>query len=250
MNSNPNSQKAQLGAVSGKAASPIRFTLVRGNIPTPHRLFHLGLLASLSPIALQCMASQAMATGTISNPPPLQAAPLMPDKNLVAQGFSRPVLKNGDRGDSVSELQAMLRLLGYYNGSIDGIFSSNTASAVSSFQQAAGLFADGVVGSETWNRLLPSSNVGFNPSPSPRPSPSPAPAPSPAPSGDFPVLRRGDRGAAVTRLQERLQALEFYSDGADGVFGPGTESAVKDAQAYYGLDPDGIVGGATWDALF
>jgi N-acetylmuramoyl-L-alanine amidase len=259
MNSNSHSQKAHPVAFPVTSSAPMQFTLVRGTVPfrCKFRLFHLAL-ACLTPIALQLMTTQAMATGTITQSPPAnQTTPTVSNhanKQLIAQGISRPVLKNGDRGDTVSELQAMLRLLGYYNGSVDGVFSSNTATAVASFQQAAGLFADGIVGAETWNRLLPSSTVGFNPSPSPRPSPSPfpspAPAPAPAPTGDFPVLRRGDRGAAVTRLQERLQALEFYSDAADGVFGPGTEAAVIDAQNYYGLEADGIVGGATWDVLF
>jgi peptidoglycan hydrolase-like protein with peptidoglycan-binding domain len=170
----------------------------------------------------------------------------------------RPILRVGDRGDSVSELQAMLRLLGFYSGSVDGVYQDSTASAVSAFQQAAGLNSDGIVGTNTWNRLLPPSATGGTTSPAPSPTPSPGgnannPLPSndPAPPSDavFPILRLGARGPAVTRLQERLRRLGFLNGEADGVFGADTENAVKAAQQNYGLDADGIVGSATWDAL-
>jgi len=77
---------------------------------------------------------------------------------------NRSVLKQGSQGDSVSDLQALLKLLGFYTGAIDGVYRDGTASAVSAFQQAAGLQADGIVGSETWARLLPPSPPASAPS--------------------------------------------------------------------------------------
>ncbi len=67
----------------------------------------------------------------------------------------RPTLKPGSRGSDVTELQATLKLLGYYSGTVDGIYGQSTVSAVSQFQQAAGLNADGITGPVTWNRLFP-----------------------------------------------------------------------------------------------
>ena len=72
---------------------------------------------------------------------------------------NRPVLRTGSQGTDVSELQAALKLLGYYMGKVDGVYSESTAFAVSRFQKAAGLNPDGVVGSETWNRLFPAASV-------------------------------------------------------------------------------------------
>lgn len=57
------------------------------------------------------------------------------------------------------------------------------------------------------------------------------------------ILRKGTKGNEVKQLQE------FLGTAADGVFGPGTETAVKEWQAKNGLVADGIVGPATWDAM-
>lgn len=56
-------------------------------------------------------------------------------------------------------------------------------------------------------------------------------------------------GADVTRLQERLKAIGLFSGAVDGVFGSETEAAVQQAQRTYNLEPDGVVGPATWEAL-
>ena len=65
----------------------------------------------------------------------------------------------------------------------------------------------------------------------------------------MPILRIGMRGSEVVKLQERLKRLGFLDGNADGDFGTSTEAAVKAAQQRYGLEADGIAGGATWDVL-
>lgn len=64
-----------------------------------------------------------------------------------------------------------------------------------------------------------------------------------------PTLKRGSRGAAVTRLQETLNTLGFNCGTADGIFGAKTEEAVRNFQSSAGLKADGIVGAQTWEAL-
>jgi N-acetylmuramoyl-L-alanine amidase len=163
--------------------------------------------------------------------------------------IDRPALKLGSRGSEVIELQAALKLLGFYSDTVDGIFSQSTAKAVSKFQEAAGLAPDGIVGQDTWNRLFPaSSSASVNP---------PATAadqkteinPQVAPA-NFPILKRGMRGETVRDLQERLRAKGFLRSSADGVFGRETQTAVKAAQRQDQLPADGIVGAATWEALW
>lgn len=60
-----------------------------------------------------------------------------------------PVLRTGSRGEDVKTLQGRLHDLGYYTDEIDGQFGAATKAAVIEFQQANGLDADGMVGSET-----------------------------------------------------------------------------------------------------
>jgi len=58
------------------------------------------------------------------------------------------------------------------------------------------------------------------------------------------ILKIGSKGEDVKKLQSKLGL------GADGVFGPGTESAVKKWQSSNGLTADGIVGEGTWGKMF
>ena len=57
------------------------------------------------------------------------------------------------------------------------------------------------------------------------------------------ILKKGTRGKEVKQLQEYLEI------GADGVFGPGTEAAVKKWQKENSLVVDGIVGPKTLEAM-
>ena len=65
-----------------------------------------------------------------------------------------------------------------------------------------------------------------------------------------PVLKKGSKGDAVERLQDLLRNPLGYDPGpVDGIFGTGTEKAVKEYQANNGLTADGVVGPATWALL-
>lgn len=64
-----------------------------------------------------------------------------------------------------------------------------------------------------------------------------------------PVLRFGDHGRAVRRLQSELRARGFKSVAVTGSFGRATLSAVKRFQAAHHLAHDGVVGPSTWKAL-
>ena len=62
-------------------------------------------------------------------------------------------MRLGFQGDAVRTVQRKLKELGYYNGSIDGDFGSETEKAVKAFQKANGLTADGKVGELTLKKL-------------------------------------------------------------------------------------------------
>ena len=68
--------------------------------------------------------------------------------------------KLGSRGDEVRRIQQKLRDLGYYSGTVDGIYGVNTRSAVRKFQASVGITADGVAGSKTLLYLGLGGNSG------------------------------------------------------------------------------------------
>ncbi|MEL7026572.1 MAG: peptidoglycan-binding protein [Pseudomonadota bacterium] len=116
------------------------------------------------------------------------------------------ILKRGLKGAPVKRLQEKLGI------TADGDFGPGTEAAVKAFQEKAGLAVDGIAGPDTFTAIgLP----------------------------ELVLLRKGTRGAQVKKLQEALDI------GADGIFGSGTEAAVKAFQTENGLDADGLAGPET-----
>jgi peptidoglycan hydrolase-like protein with peptidoglycan-binding domain len=67
-----------------------------------------------------------------------------------------PTLRKGDMGPDVQKLQTLLEQHGVRTGGIDGKFGPMTQKAVTEFQRARGLSANGVAGPETWAALAQS----------------------------------------------------------------------------------------------
>lgn len=88
------------------------------------------------------------------------------DKRYGAPACSAgyPVLRNGSVGVYVLVLQDALNALGYSTRTLDGYFGQNTRSALVSYQRNNGLTADGIVGCNTWRRLV-SEVVGIGRTP-------------------------------------------------------------------------------------
>ena len=71
------------------------------------------------------------------------------------QGFSSyPTMKKGARGNITKLLQEKLVSLGYNTNGVDGIFGVGTEKAVISFQKNNGLAVDGIVGKNTWGKII------------------------------------------------------------------------------------------------
>lgn len=139
------------------------------------------------------------------------------------------LLRVGDRGDAVRDLQERLTQCGC-TATLDGCFGEETLTAVREFQARRGVRVDGICGSETWGALIES---GYT-------------------LGDrllyisAPMLRGDD----VSELQRRLNALGFDAGREDGIFGPDTEIVLRRFQRERGLEqPDGVCGPATIAAL-
>ena len=181
--------------------------------------------------------------------------------NATVEGASQSAppfpLSVGSSGDKVRVLQLRLnRISDNYPSipkvaAIDGIFAEDTESAVMRFQEIFGLSSDGVVGNATWyavNRIynavkrlneLDSEGIRLEEVTKQYPG----------------VLSLGSQGLGVSNLQYFLLYLSrFYSSitpGAiDGVFGNETRQSVLSAQNTFGLLEDGVVGEATWNAIY
>jgi peptidoglycan hydrolase-like protein with peptidoglycan-binding domain len=135
-------------------------------------------------------------------------------------------LSLGNNNTNVKRLETFLYDLWYNPGTIDYYFSSSTTEAVEAFQSDFGLVADGIVGPNTYNKLIEAHRFYLTPR----------------------ILMNGKKGDDVAELQARLTSFG-YSAVADGLFGPNAESAVKSFQGDNGLTVDGIVGNQTYIAL-
>ncbi len=182
------------------------------------------------------------------------------NRPAIAQA-TYPVLSEGSTGESVSQLQATLQLLGYYQEPVNGTYTPATVEAVTQFQLAAGVSADGIAGPSTWQKLMPVPGditaIAAPPAPVIAPVATAARStepdqqqsePDPTPQGP-PVLRAEASGPAVSQLQKELQELGYYSGPIDGRFGEETLAAVQQFQTDKQLFVDGVVGQSTWDAL-
>lgn len=73
--------------------------------------------------------------------------------NIFLREETYALSKYGSRGNEVIQIQTKLKRWGYYNGSIDGIYGSQTVAAVKWFQRKNGLTADGIAGTKTLNAM-------------------------------------------------------------------------------------------------
>lgn len=128
---------------------------------------------------------------------------------------------------AVAALQVGLQARGLYRGPIDGLSGPATAKAIRRLQARARIEVDGVVGPKTRRALgrFARHRLGSR------------------------ALEFGKTGWDVASLQFQLAEHGFPSGPFDGIFGPHIGSAVRRFQKFAGLEPDGVAGAATLQAL-
>ena len=157
-----------------------------------------------------------------------------------SSGEYKTLVRSGYYQAEVVPMQRRLKQLGYYSGSVDGYFGSNTYRAVRNFQSRNGLDVTGKA-DPTTQRVLYSSNA--------------KPASGSSGSGSstgYRLLYWGCTGSAVTRLQNALISAGYKSivRTADGIYGRWTYDAVRAYQRDHGLAVDGIAGKKTQNSLY
>ncbi len=146
--------------------------------------------------------------------------------------YQNVAVKSGDRGDAVKDLQTALSALGYYAANADGVYGEGTRRAVTAYQRANGIEPTGTADAPTLIRLFEGESVSRE---------------------DYVASQtatRGDAGANVRSIQDRLYALGYFKGDLTGTYGEITARAVARFQAGNGLTQTGTVDAATYEALF
>lgn len=175
----------------------------------------------------------------------------------VLSSYPGTPLKAGSRGLNVQTIQTYLNRIRRNYPAIPaitdeaGVFGNSTRAAVTKFQSIFNLAADGIVGKATWYKIssiyagitrlaeLDSEGTSLGIGTVPPDS----------------ILRQGSVGPDVITLQYLLNVISEYYPGIpapsqNGSFDAGTRQSVIAFQRMMGLDPDGIVGALTWNALY
>lgn len=151
-------------------------------------------------------------------------------------------IASNDTGEAVERLQTRLRELGYYSGDISGVCDKATVAAIKDFQKKHALKASGKADPETQNVLYGAAALSLTDVVTPTPAPTVRP-----PSG---TVREGDVGEDAKAVQQRLKDLGYYTGRVDGKFGKSSVKALKAFQEKSALQPDGVCGSKTIEALF
>jgi peptidoglycan hydrolase-like protein with peptidoglycan-binding domain len=194
--------------------------------------------ASTTGAATQPAAAPTSAeAGTAADPSPSTSATTKPatkHKTLKATKPAKPkkpkkqvfVVAKGAKGERVRELQARLRQLDWYAGTITGTYGSSTVKAVSGFQGKRGLKKTGNVDAKTWAQLkkrtrTPTKDERHN-----------VLRPGPA------IYRQGSNGEKVRELQARLKQIAWFSGPVTGRYGSATASVPISAGASRAVKSD------------
>lgn len=169
----------------------------------------------------------------------------------VSKEFPR-VLQEGYNGIAVSTLQYYIDVIGYFNDKvsvipIDGIFGPRTKQAVIEFQQAFGLTPDGIVGRDTWNKIVSVYQDTIDSLPAEYISLSEEIYPGR-------TLSLNITGDDVVSLQKFLNVIsqndpQIPEVQVTGTYDTQTENAVKAIQARNNLPVNGVVGPVTWNTI-
>jgi peptidoglycan hydrolase-like protein with peptidoglycan-binding domain len=130
------------------------------------------------------------------------------------KGARLVAVRPNDRGAAVERLQRRLTRFGFAPGAVDGAYGPRTSDAVKAFQMLAGLKQTGRADGKTVDALADYES-------------------------DVTVLRAGDTGRAVKRLQRRLAKGPFDPGPADGAYGGKTVEAVWALEKLAGVPVDG-----------
>lgn len=180
-------------------------------------------------------------------------------------------LRVGSRGEAVKQLQTKLQQLGYFSGTVDGVYGNATRQAVLEFQTATDLLGDGIAGAETIAQLQTASpkptrepeasdteaetevEIAIAPSPSSNSTSTPAPAAVPTRAEDAAsmspdIQRILDRGKLIVAVLNEDNPPFFMAGENDALDGSDIQLA-RDIAQQLGVDVEFQRGAQTFNEV-
>ncbi|GMQ98982.1 MAG: hypothetical protein BMS9Abin17_1523 [Acidimicrobiia bacterium] len=173
-------------------------------------------IMALGILAASCAGSDSEETTTSSAATTVSTAPQTTSTTSTSTTLAPTTTEEPHSGlsatSTITIVQSELKLLGYFEGTVDGIPGDVTQDAIKEFQADAGIEADGQFGPQTDGKLAA-------------------------------ALERNE--SYVTDVQEHLAELKLYSGPIDGDYGEGTTHAIEAFQKSCEIEETGSLDIAT-----
>lgn len=166
----------------------------------------LGILLGVFTLAAAACGGSAADTTTTTAPVAVTLPPTTTVATTTIPTTTTTTVAGPGATSTIIVVQQDLTVLGYYTGTIDGIAGDETTAAIASFQDDAGIEADGEFGPVTDAAMVE-------------------------------ALQADD--TYVKLVQTKLTDLEFYTGPIDGDYGKGTQAAVEKLQKSCDLEETG-----------
>jgi len=150
-----------------------------------------------------------------------------PQTLIKLERQAEPEARRPLKDPAVERVQSILKDLGFYDGTVDGLNGPNTAKAVSVYQEKMGVKATGEIDGDLIEMLGAQETTGAI---------TPQPAPRPVQAGKD----------LVASVQTGLRAFGNKDIEVDGVLGSRTRAAIKEFQILFGLPVTGQADAQTY----
>lgn len=131
-------------------------------------------------------------------------------------------------GSAVSDMQARLKELGYYDSDVSGKYGVATMTAVKTLQKNLGIAASGIASTELQEVIFSDF----------------------APLHTGRTLSEGDTGPVVKKLQTALSDMQLYSGPIDGIYDIEVSDSVKRFQSANNYTANGVASGEIQQAIY
>ncbi|HEY9839019.1 MAG TPA: peptidoglycan-binding protein [Candidatus Obscuribacterales bacterium] len=143
--------------------------------------------------------------------------------------LGKVMFSQGQNSKAIQEMQLMLTAMGYDTKGTTGGYGNGTSTAVRNFQATHQLPQ---TGSSVDNHTLSAIQTGFREFQQNNP--------------DKVMFKRGQSSTLIAPLQKILTKAGFSTNGTNGIFGPGTEKAIRAYQQAHHLPETGSLDNRTW----